>query len=378
MHGETWTPDTDRLIAQLRSVERLSLREIAGRVGRSVAATSVRLRKLGVRIHGRREWSDAEVATLRSAIADGGRTIRSIARDLDRGECSVRWKMEDLGIVPGRVRRWSELEVARLKEASASGDAAFQEAAAELGRGLATARERLRSVGVFRRAEWTAADDARLRALVEEGGRVNGIAAAMGRNPSSISTRARKLGLAFVAEPQAWLACEEEALREIARRVGTGPAGIAEMVRVTARSARAVRNRLKALGIRSALRREPAAKPARAVPPKASLRPALVAPAFQEVGRARGGIAVRLAPAPKPRLSVDLGEAVARFIRERGVTTAGGLDPERETVRLVRARGYAVTGSGESGFLVDGRVRLDGLAALKAFASQRGIEVPAA
>lgn len=377
MRGETWTPETDRLIAALRSQDRLSLREIAQRVNRSPAATSVRLRKLGVRIHDRKEWSPEEEAFLREGISAGRSTIRALAVDLGRGECSVRWKMESLGLVPGRVRRWSEAEVARLVEASAAGEAEVAKVAAELGRSLESARERLRAAGVRNRLPWTEADDERLRAMVDANGRVNAIALELGRNPSSVSGRARKLGLAFADQPQAWLACEEGFLREIAAARGTGPDAVSEMARRTARSERAVRARLKALGIRGLRKPAAAISPARKPAVRAPAKP--VAPANAERPyRALPSMPVPAAPAPKPALSADLEDAIARFIREKGVTTAAGADPERETVRLVRARGYAVTGSGVEGFLVDGRVRLGGLEALRDFAARRGIEVPVA
>lgn len=367
MHGQAWTPETDRLIADLRRKDRLSLREVALRVGRSTAATSVRLRKLGVTIQDRREWTGDEILRLRAAI-DAGNTIRAIADDLDRGECSVRWKLEDLGLKPGRMRLWTPAEDARV--AGAVDPADLARVAAEIGRSPASVRSRRRSLGVLVRKPWDDAEDAELRRLVEAGGSVRSISAAMGRPASSVSVRARRLDLSFASEPQAWLACEEDCLRELAGALGVGPAGVQAMARRTGRSARAVKARLKALGL----------KGLRAPRPVAVTRPRpVVAPRAQRLERVRPerpAKAFRPAPpAPRPSLSPDLEDAIAKFLRERG-DVAARLDPERETIRLVRSRGYSVTGSGKDGFLVDGRLRLAGLAELGAFAAKRGIPVP--
>jgi hypothetical protein len=65
----------------------------------------------------------------------------------------------------------------------------------------------------------------------------------------------------------------------------------------------------------------------------------------------------------------EVDAAIARFIAERGVTKVNG-EPVDEAVAAARRLGFMVLRDGE-GFVLDGRIRLEGLADLQAFVRRR-------
>ncbi len=427
MHNEAWTPELDALATAMRRDDRLSAKVIAARLGRSPGAVSARLLKLGVTIHARVEWDADGEARLRDMVVGTDMPVRTIARELGRTECSVRWKIDDLGLVPGRLRAWTREEDARVLAAAGRPEEGLRALAAEIDRSYEALRARLVHLGVRRKATWDKATVARLRGLAERGATVDEAAAELEREAKAIRAKAYALGLRFPAAGDAgpaWDAAGDAALRLVAAAAGTGAEGVARGVAETGRGARAVKARMRELGLSKARRRRPLDEAGRAEIVAAAEGGAGITAAKRDLGRdartlrevaaaagagfhpvrpsalPQGGMSVRVmpegrprpapaqrapaprrAPAPAARPGADrfgMGDAIARFMRERGVTRAGAEDPAAEAVRRVRARGYAVTREAGGGYLVDGRHRLADDETLFSFAAARGIEVPEA
>jgi hypothetical protein len=387
MHNEAWTPETDALIARLRADERLSAKAIAAQVGRTPAATSARLLKLGVRIHTREEWGVGEVEDLRRLLDDRSLSVRAVARALGRTECSVRWKVEDLGLRPERLRSWTPADDARALAAAGAGNRALRALADGMGRSYDALRARQAALGHRTRWAWDAKDVEALRALAAEGATLASAAAAIGKPAGAVRAKGYTLGVRFAPAPTASAAWDEAADAALLRHDGTA-AGLGRLMDALGRTERAVRTRLRVLGVvavvrpvrvrevrepRPAVRSAPAARPVRPVLPAAP-RPTPQAPrvAASSVSRYLPS-RVRATGAPEAaRLRAGMDDAIALFMRERGVSRGTG-DPAEDVVRRVRARGYSVTGGVAGGFVVDARLAVPDLDGLRAFARARGI-----
>lgn len=85
--GWKWTAEDD---AALRETIHLPAREVAGRLGRSLAAVNERTRRLGLRR--RREWRPEEAAAARRRL-DEGATLAQVAAELGRSRFAVWWRV---------------------------------------------------------------------------------------------------------------------------------------------------------------------------------------------------------------------------------------------------------------------------------------------
>jgi len=99
MVGKHWTEAEDRLLLGLG--ERESLARLAARTGRSAAAVRCRLsllrrRQLPPRGGPTRDWTEEDLATLRSLV--GRRSVEAIAATLGRTPTAVRVRLKRLGL----------------------------------------------------------------------------------------------------------------------------------------------------------------------------------------------------------------------------------------------------------------------------------------
>lgn len=402
MHHEAWTPDIDAAAVAMRRDGRLSAKAIAARLGRTPGAVSARLLKLGVTIHGRVEWGEEEVERLRRLLADQDMAVRAIARAMGRTECSVRWKIDDLGLVPGRLRPWTKSEDARAVAAAGRREEGLRALAGEIGRTYEALRARQVHLGIRRKATWDRASVVALRALVARGATLEEAAADLSREPKSVRSKAYALGIRFPTAANAGPAWDEEGdaiLRDSVAASGTGPLGVVAAAAATGRGRRAVSVRMRELGLSRARKGKGCVAGGDVVGAHAdggSLAAAADGAAYPAPGPARpfspsamtqgnlsfraGGVRGRKPSAPAGPTASDrfgMGDAIARFLSERGATRAAS-DPAEEVVRKVRARGYSVVRDAGGGFLVDGRHALADERDLFSFASARGMEVPEA
>jgi hypothetical protein len=249
-----WRPDEDR---SLRSwyLQGVAVVEIARRLGRSADAVDARRRLIGLAPRRRpREWSARQDALL-LASRRAGVPARVVAERLGLPLEAVRRRRRALAPTRAASRRWTRAEDERLRAWLAAGSS-LGELARQLGRSEGALRTRARERGLLphaeRRRRWTPFEDDLLRSGYESGLTCQAIASELlagKRTPESVSTRARKLGLATYA--RAWTADEDRALRQL----GISGATVSKAAERLARTPEAIRRRSHRLGI--ALARDP-------------------------------------------------------------------------------------------------------------------------
>jgi hypothetical protein len=201
-----YTPVEDALIASAVAAGD-PLAPLAERLGRSEGALRLRARSLGlVEASRRQRWTTAEDDALRDAYA-AGRSTRAIRKVLPhRTAGAIVARAHLLGLAE-HARRWSDDDDRALAGLAGLG-VSLAYVASRLGRTEEAVAKRCRLHGLpmppgqppSRRGPWSQAEDALLRARVDEPPRA--LVAALGRTEASIRRRRRLLGLAAAGRTQ--------------------------------------------------------------------------------------------------------------------------------------------------------------------------------
>lgn len=296
-----WRPTDD---ARLRGLyaDGVSLREIGGRLGRSARSVDERRRTLGIspRRHVR-EWTEAEDALVRAAVRTGmpgsqlaqrltrpveqvrrrrhlivgarpvappysaaeDERVRScwagagdldaLARELGRSAGSLRLRAQAIGLYRPQPRpRWRPEEDDILRDGYEQALTCSQIASQLPGRSAGATAARAAKLGIATYARrWSQRDDHRLQLLSSEGVAVESIAQALGRTPTALVLRARRLGIALprtALTPRGgcrWTTAEDEVL------LINGALNPAVLAEVLGRSPYGVIQRMRRLGMHS-------------------------------------------------------------------------------------------------------------------------------
>lgn len=261
--GAPWSAADIEILLEMRAAGE-SAPAIARRLGRTVGAVYAEAKKAGSTVMVRKTWTGEETAMLRELYGKGF-SEALIAGKMNRTPCSVRARVELLGLaaefasrrpgesrpgdrpgdrhkekrrpahcrpagharrahVPGEHGSWSHAEMDML--AALSGTVTLKEAASRVGRPLSGVRAKARHLGVvfiLPRKDCTARD-ARLAELwaqmdgIDGAAKVRAIAEALGVSRSTVTARARDLGLRQARVRRRF---DEAARAEIARLAPT-------------------------------------------------------------------------------------------------------------------------------------------------------------
>ena len=177
---------------------------IEGYPRRSKAGLGPKLRAIGYGRGWGRGWTDDEDALLRHCYATGA-SLTPLRARLGRSRTSTAWRTRELGLqgthaqpngfMQGRV--WTDAETDRLREAY--GKVNSRELAAELGRDLRAMYTRAFALGLKHgwMRDFTAQEDAEIRAAWTDGTPLRVLAQHQQRDPAVISKHAIRLGCAF-------------------------------------------------------------------------------------------------------------------------------------------------------------------------------------
>lgn len=302
-----WTPTEDRVLRNLYE-QRVRIREIALRLGRSPDAVSERRRTLRLAPRPRQPpWTRAEDELVRAAAAAGlpaealasrlGRPaeqirrrrralfgnlasprayaradddaireawrghadVQALARAIGRSPGSIRLRAQKLGCYqPVPRRRWRLHEDAALRDGYELGLTCAQIASELHDRSPAAVAARAAKLGLASHGRiWSARDDMALRALARDGMELERAAQLLARTPEALRARARKLGLEPLRSrrshqaPRRWTPAEDS---QLLLHAGLNPALLAELID---RSPEAVSQRLRQLGLREAREHSP-------------------------------------------------------------------------------------------------------------------------
>jgi hypothetical protein len=302
-----WSQAEDRQLGRLYA-ERLAVKQIALRLGRSADAVVARRRALDIAPRRQsKPWSAREDALVRAGAAAGvpasllaSRLHRSVeqvrlrrrtlagarpaarpylpdedelirlwpfqrgelvvlADRLGRSPDAVRLHARQLGVHrPRPRRRWTPSEDALIWDGYTSALPCTEVAAQLPHRSVASVAARARKLGLSTYARrWSAEDDRRLAHLTARGDTLEDVAQRLGRTPEAIRRRAVRLGARPPAAGPAprrvrrWTSAEDELLR---LHRALNPARLAQLL---GRSDTAVCRRLCALGLRAGAQRSP-------------------------------------------------------------------------------------------------------------------------
>lgn len=199
-----------------------------------------------------RPYSATEDELLRVCWTESA-DIEALANELGRSVGSVRLRAQNLGIhLPPQRRRWQFDEDTVLRDGYELGRSCADIAEQLPGRTSAAVAARAAKLGIATYARvWSDQDDERLRILIREGIAVESIAEALARTPQALAMRARRLGLCqplsglSPRSGRPWTAAEDDALRI---NVALNPAALA---RTLGRSPTSVVQRMRRLGLRT-------------------------------------------------------------------------------------------------------------------------------
>lgn len=214
-HPPGWTDD-ELTRALALAAEGVIYKEIARRLAaegfppRSKQAVEQALWKAGYQRGWGRAWLPEEDDALRAAYAAGAK-LRELAVRLGRNRGSLAWRAGEIGLQgchPNpdgwRGRVWTDEEDAFLKANYGRGGMKSPDIAEALGRTKAAVFNRAWALGLehgYGRA-WTAQEDRAIRIAYGVGLSLTDLAAALGRDASVVSKRAkRQLGLDFCDRP---------------------------------------------------------------------------------------------------------------------------------------------------------------------------------
>lgn len=244
-----WTTTEDALLVAA-AAGGVPASTVAKRLGRPAEQVRRRRRHLAGPGSSPRPYAAGDDERLRACWERAG-DVESLARDLGRSVASVRQRAQALGLHRPRPRpRWRPHEDAVVRDGYEQALSCAQIAEQLAGRtaGAVAARAAKLGIATYARA-WSPLDDRRLRALIGEGLPAESIAQALGRTPQALALRARRLGVA-APEPrgaprsaQRWTATEDELL--LLHRA-LNPAALAELL---GRSPSAVTQRMRRLGL---------------------------------------------------------------------------------------------------------------------------------
>ncbi len=341
MANDVWTEEQKAYLLAERA-KGTPVPVIAATLGKPVPATYTRCRMLGNRVQVHTPWTADLEARLRD-LATGGTPMsdQALADAVGKTVPQMRWKLADLGLVGARTKRPKRIpgglgpaQAARSKGAAAAprdGGVAARDAARLAGRMKAEAdaradRERHAAArAATRDARAIAAKAAATAARVER-------ARQAAQNSACRSRQAAEVAPALVqARSGATKPTPQQPIG--LAPVGSGPASAA---RTSGRGG------------------------------------------WVQTHARRGGARPAAAPSRDSTLALsrDAGEAVARFMAERGVTRVA-TDPVEQVVTYLRRRGYVVVAEiasdeTQTQWTVDNRHVLPNAVALKQFAEARG------
>lgn len=248
-HVRAWSATEDAI---LRAAASAGLPDglVAQRLGRSEEQVRHRRRRMVGRRSAPRSYSGIDDERIRACWADGG-DVETLAHELGRSAASLRLRAQSLGIHnPQRRPRWRADEDAVLRDGYELALSCAQIADQLPGRTAWAVAARAGKLGVATYARvWSQLDDERLRVLSGEGLAVASIAQALGRTPHALCVRARKLAIRLPAEERAsrsgrrWTPAEDEVLRV------NGALNPAVLARSLGRSPSSVTQRMRRLGI---------------------------------------------------------------------------------------------------------------------------------
>ena len=157
-------------------------------------------------------WTPEEIQLLNDAFASDV-AICEIAEAIGRPIDGLRSKIHELGLRRNSMRQWSELDDGEL--VLRYGNEATASIAGDLGRSCSAVYARAQYLDLTEPSppEWTAWEDAQLRAGYAEAIDVARIAAIIGRTISGTASRASKLGLRHPNNPDGWT--DEEMCRAL-------------------------------------------------------------------------------------------------------------------------------------------------------------------
>lgn len=248
-NGVPWSAYEDAHIIHCRTVRALATPAIAEIVGRSLATTYDRFRKLDTLIFTRQVWSDDDYARALTLLEDPANTVNSVAASLGRSAESLRSKLNyehvklnrmpiksttpasgqrtrlhnaasaraDKAAIHSSRPRFNETEIATIRAAATPEDAV-----AVLGRTRTQILQKAYAIGKrfesVSRCEWNDTTKARLATLIGEGKDFDSIAQTLRSSKRQVRTHALALGLADKKRERRGLTDATKALaRDLAR-----------------------------------------------------------------------------------------------------------------------------------------------------------------
>lgn len=232
-----WTAEEDNLIREYHL--RLSWKEIAKRLNRSISGVQLRARALGLKQKGPRSWTDREDEFLRAhwSEPDAG----ELAEQLDRTVVAVLSRAHKLGLLDKR-NWWTEQDEAFLLEHWQ--DRSYPWIAQQLNRPIGTVCFYAQKLGLRKQQQrpWTEQEIRILRSMHGHATAAE-IAQRLKRSVGSVNTQIAKLGLT-TSQPGAWTLEEKERLRTL-----YGRHSLKEMAEQLGRSVCAVKVKITELGL---------------------------------------------------------------------------------------------------------------------------------
>lgn len=434
--NRVWTEEELDILRRDRAAK-VPIPVTAAKLGRPVPATYARARQIGTLVQPHQPWDEASVARLRALVsADPPLTDKRIAEELGRTVTQIRWKLQDLGLIG--VRDLSKLAKNTASEANRVKSAVDTKSPPQKTTSVMPTAAPVRATTpaltavpsskmsapidpreaverAVKRLEGTLAE--RLKSLISEA-EVGMVQAAMDAiaEKNRIDQRLADLGKR-IADAQADSIAKAARMKAEAKMAEAAalPERKIDDVALPVREENSPSEKPKRAAVKPAIKKvvvaaaqgvSQAAAPRQVQPPASpptpkivvmetpvAARPEPAADAAPAQVSGRGGWkSVRRDPArvmaqakAKAKATnradaVDLAQAaqaaIERFIAERGVTRTetNGI---QSLVSRLQARGYIVVQDGD-GWVIDQRRRIDGEAALIAFAEARGISLDVA
>ena len=246
-----WTPAEDALL-HAAAARRMPDSQLADHLTRPVEQVRRRRHLIVGPRPAARAYSSAEDERVRQCWAQAG-DVDALAHELKRSAGSLRLRAQALGFYRPHPRpRWSVQEDATLRDGYEQALSCTQIARHLPGRSEGAIAARAAKLGLATYARlWSPNDDQRLRLLSEMGITVGSIAQALGRTPTALVLRARRLDIALpraALPPRAarrWTAAEDAVLRT------NGALNPAILAGVLGRSSSAITQRMSRLGLRT-------------------------------------------------------------------------------------------------------------------------------
>jgi len=252
-----WSPQEEALLRAGTSAG-LPVPPLAERLDRPIEQVRARRRTLAAPRSPGRPYPAHEDEAVRNCLAERGNLV-ALAGRLGRSSDALRLHAQQLGIHrPRPRRRWTDWEDALIRDGYTGGLACAEIAGQLPHRSTASVSTRARKLGLATYARrWSTQDDQRLAQLTVRGAALEDVAQRLGRTPEAIRRRAARLGARAPSPAPAprrarhWTAEEDELLH---LHHALNPARLAELL---GRSDAAVCRRLRVLGLRASAQRSP-------------------------------------------------------------------------------------------------------------------------